>query len=150
MTKSSELRIRRPKARENVLEALTNSVFDSMYETMVFSACLGFHLDKRVPFQESGEPIRFNIFVNNGYGYLPDLLALATKNDAKCLAEVATEERLRLFEEFANGGLLVLAETLDAFPTPIDAVISAIQQAQEVEDTDTDEDENIAGIISDF
>ncbi|MFJ2805058.1 DNA phosphorothioation-associated protein 4 [Kitasatospora sp. NPDC087271] len=104
-----EIRFRRPAEHEQLLLALTgkDGPFRSNYEALLFSAALGKRKGQRRAFEKSGEQIRYALVENRPYGdVLIDLLATTEKpGDAKILADERLGERLRIFEEYANGGL---------------------------------------------
>jgi dnd system-associated protein 4 len=104
-----EIRFRRPAEHEELLSLLTgkDGPFRSNYEALMFAAALGRRRERRVPFEKSGEMIRYALIENRPYGdVLVDLIAAAeTPDDAKVLSDERLGERLRIFEEYANGGL---------------------------------------------
>jgi dnd system-associated protein 4 len=113
-----EIRFRRPAEHEQLLAALTgkDGPFRANYEALLFAAALGKRKGQRTPFEKSGEQIRYALVENRPYGdVLIDLLA-ATENpgDAKILADERLGERLRIFEEYANGGLHYLQGEVNA------------------------------------
>lgn len=104
-----ETRFRRPAEHEQLLVALTgkDGPFRANYEALLFAAALGKRKGQRVPFEKYGEPIRYALVENRAYGdVLIDLLAATeVPGDAKILADDRLQERLKIFEEYANGGL---------------------------------------------
>lgn len=112
-------RIRRPKAHAKLLERLcegSGKPFNHFYEVLVFSAALGFARGRRVPFEESDEPIRWEQFeVIDGAVPLVDMLAVAAITDDREILSAEREEmRLQVFEEYANGGLETIAAAIEA------------------------------------
>ncbi|MFD4906562.1 DNA phosphorothioation-associated protein 4 [Kitasatospora purpeofusca] len=104
-----ETRFRRPAEHEQLLAVLTgkDGPFRANYEALLFAAALGRRKERRVPFEKSGEMIRYALVENRHYGdVLIDLIAAAElPDDAKILGDDRIGERLRIFEEYANGGL---------------------------------------------
>ncbi|MBC9717837.1 DNA phosphorothioation-associated protein 4 [Streptomyces sp. TRM66268-LWL] len=104
-----EDRFRRPAAHEELLGALTgkDAPFNSMVEVLMFAAMLGRQKGKREPFEKAGEPIRLAIMEARTYGdVLMDMLAVVEdSDDPKILGDERQPERVRIFEEYANGGL---------------------------------------------
>ncbi|MGW2933540.1 DNA phosphorothioation-associated protein 4 [Streptomyces sp. NPDC001156] len=104
-----EIRFRRPAEHEQLLALLTgkDGPFRANYEALLFAAALGRRKERRVQFEKSGEMIRYALVENRDYGdVLIDLIAAAeVPEDAKILADDRLAERLRIFEEYANGGL---------------------------------------------
>jgi dnd system-associated protein 4 len=114
------VRIRRPKAHHELLEKLlegSGNPFNHLYEALVFCAALGYSRGAREPFEESDEPVRWEQFMAiDGAEDLVDMLAVAAVEDRDVLAEKSASERYRIFEEYANGGLSVIAAAIDASP----------------------------------
>jgi dnd system-associated protein 4 len=91
----------------------TTGPFQTYVDVMVFAAALGAKRKKRVPLVEFArdlDPIRRDYFDNNRCELLINLLAIAETQDQKILAdeEKADEQRIKVFEEYANGGLEIL------------------------------------------
>ncbi|MGE5655634.1 MAG: DNA phosphorothioation-associated protein 4 [Actinomycetota bacterium] len=117
-------RINVAKDKAELVKALTVTdgklgPFQTYADVMVFAATLGVKRKKRVPVKESSKrepaPIGLEIFVSRGYDSVIKLIAVAETKDAKILSTSdanAEEQRLTLFEEYANGGLEILREEL--------------------------------------
>jgi dnd system-associated protein 4 len=102
-------RFRPPAEHEKLIAALTgkDGPFHYNYEALLFAAALGKRKGRRVAFEKAGEKIRYGTVENRAYGdVLIDLLAVTElPEDAKILADERLQDRLRIFEEYANGGL---------------------------------------------
>ena len=90
--------------------------FQTYVDVMVFAAALGAKRKKRVPlaeFTKDLEPIRREYF-DNSCDLVINLLAISDTQDQKILAddEKSDEQRLKIFEEYANGGLEILQDEL--------------------------------------
>ena len=95
----------------------TTGPFQTYVDVMVFAAALGAKRKKRVPLAEFAkdlDPIRREYFDNNRYELAINLLAISVTQDQKILAddEKSDEQRLKIFEEYANGGLEILQDEL--------------------------------------
>lgn len=113
-------KIRVAKDKADLVKQLTASPettgpFQTYADAMVFAAALGAKYKKRVPLGEISkrEPgaIGLDIFVSRGYDMVIKLLAVTETQDTKVLAandEEYENERLHIFEEYANGGLELL------------------------------------------
>lgn len=113
-------RIRVAKDKADLVKQLTTSPdttgpFQTYADAIVFAAALGAKYKKRVPLGEVSkrEPgaIGLDIFVSRGYDMVIKLLAVTETQDTKVLAandEECENERLHIFEEYANGGLELL------------------------------------------
>jgi len=148
MTRSTDARVRRPKDKDQIMSVLADNVFGTYWEVMVFAASLGYSHKRRVTFTEVSEPVRFSTFANNGLEYFPNLLALATEKEASILADSKFEERLKMFEEYANGGLEILGSALDAHSVVLDAVITEITKVRTRIASDFSGHEDIEDLIS--
>ena len=77
---------------------------------------LGFKSKHRVAFSEYAkiDPIRQSVFENKGHHQVINLIAIAETEDPKILAfdEGAQQQRIQIFEEYANGGLEILEGVL--------------------------------------
>lgn len=115
-------RIRVAKDKADLVKALvasdsTTGPFQTYADAIVFAAALGAKRKKRSPLgtiatKEPG-PIALDIFVSRGYDLVFKLLAIAETKDANGLSffdETNEEQRIQIFEEYANGGLEILRD----------------------------------------
>ncbi|HBE18248.1 MAG TPA: DNA phosphorothioation-associated protein 4 [Cyanobacteria bacterium UBA11149] len=115
-------RIRVAKDKADLVKALvasaeTTGPFQTYADAIAFAAAMGAKKKKRSPLgivakREPG-PIALEIFVSRGYDVIMKLLAIAQKKEAKILSAFdarAEEERIHIFEEYANGGLEILRD----------------------------------------
>jgi len=93
--------------------------FQTYADVVVFAASLGAKYKKRVPLgiisNSEPAPISLEIFLSRGYDAVIKLIAIAEIQDAKILSthDVNAEaERIKIFEEYANGGLEKLRDEL--------------------------------------
>ncbi|NER95409.1 MAG: DNA phosphorothioation-associated protein 4 [Symploca sp. SIO1B1] len=117
-------RIRIAKDKANLVQALTASKdttgpFQTYADVVVFAATLGAQRNKRIPLgtisKKEPAPIGLEIFVSRGYDLALKLIAIAETKDTKIISpsdNVAQEKRIRIFEEYANGGLDILRDEL--------------------------------------
>lgn len=111
--------VRRPREMSDLLGELTDGghPFPTMRDALVFAASLGWARDKRVPFENSAEPIRWGTMTNRlGTEDLVNMLATAATEDPEVLAAGRESERLEIFEEYANGGLQVIQQIMREQP----------------------------------
>jgi dnd system-associated protein 4 len=118
----ADIRIKVAKDKAEFLKSLrateeTHGPFQSYADALVFAAALGIRRGKRDPIAEyskSIDPIRQDIFYGKGYNQVINLLAITSKNEPRVLASTdeAEEERVKIFEEYANAGLDILKETM--------------------------------------
>jgi len=128
-------RIQRASDKEATIELLTSEplgVFREIWRLLFFAAMVGFKNGRREPLAstQSGEGIRQDSFANNpvwlGTLYL---FGLAETGSADVLrgTEESEDERIRVFEEYANGGLAILQERLQESSCSLDGLMSFIQ-----------------------
>ena len=117
-------RIKIAKDKAELVKALvaTNektAPFQTYVEVLVFAAALGAKYNKRVDIEEVSkrdpDPIPQEHFVTKGYDMLIKLLAITETKDSKIIAsndDYYDEQRICVFEEYANGGLEILRDEL--------------------------------------
>jgi len=126
---SSDVRVRRPKAHEALLLQLKEEGgFQFMRDSLLFAAGLGHHQARRIAFEESGEAIRYETLIEPAHAStLINLLAVAEhSDDPEILDGARLPERIRIFEEYANGGLTYLQEEINTRSLPLQALLLAI------------------------
>lgn len=113
-------RIRVAKDKAELVKALTSSdgetgPFQTFADVIVFAAALGAKHKKRVPLGEISKrepsPIGQEHFLIKGYDLVIKLLAIIETKELQILSsdnEQYENQRLRMFEEYANGGLEIL------------------------------------------
>lgn len=114
-------RIKIAKDKVELVKALvasqeTTGPFQTYVEVMVFAAALGVKHKKRVPLLEIAKdlsPLRQDYFASS-FTLLINLLAITHTKDINVLGEdeIADEQRIHIFEEYANGGLEILQREL--------------------------------------
>lgn len=117
-------RIKIAKDKAELVKALVASnektaPFQTYVEVLVFAAALGAKHKKRVVIEEVSkrdpDPIPQEHFVTKGYDMLIKLLAVTESQDIKIVAshdDYYDEQRICVFEEYANGGLEILRDEL--------------------------------------
>lgn len=109
--------VRRAADKDTVLKDLVDrgSPFPTYRDALVFAAALGWHQKRRneLKDQATGEPIRWSTMTNRlGTEDLVDMIAAAASDDPQILTAPRLNERIRIFEEYANGGLEYLKGAL--------------------------------------
>ncbi|NWF61946.1 MAG: DNA phosphorothioation-associated protein 4 [Fischerella sp.] len=114
-------RIKIAKDKVELVKALvaskdTTGPFQTYVEVMVFAAALGTKYKKRVPLEGIAKdlsPLRQDYFATS-FTMLINLLAITETKDIKILGDddTADEQRIHIFEEYANGGLEILQNEL--------------------------------------
>lgn len=139
MARSSTRRLRRPKDKEALLKILVDDgPFEAYRDVLVFAAALGFREHRRSPIEQEGEAIRWDAAINRlGTDELSQMIAVSEADDAEILSEERFDERLRIFEEYANGGLALLGELLQARPKSASGLMrELVQQAFRTDNDD--------------
>jgi dnd system-associated protein 4 len=114
----------------NLVEESTTP-FETYADVMVFAASLGYSRNKLIPLTEitkKPEPIRPNIFTHRGYDTAINLLAMSYTKDRKILGsdEESNSEKIKIFEEYANGGLEIIKDRLRGSVDYLDPILLLI------------------------
>ncbi|ACC82854.1 DNA phosphorothioation-associated protein 4 [Nostoc punctiforme] len=114
-------RIRVAKDKAELVKSLvaskdTTGPFQTYVEVMVFAAALGVKYKKRIPLDVISKdlsPLRQDYFTSS-FTLLINLLAITETENIKILDDdnVADEQRIHIFEEYANGGLGIIQNEL--------------------------------------
>ncbi|WP_020555778.1 DNA phosphorothioation-associated protein 4 [Embleya scabrispora] len=140
----AEDRFRRPADHEDLLTAMTtkDGPFTTLYEAMMFAATLGARKGVPTPFTRTDEPINLSRLGNRTHGeILVDLLAAArVTDDPKILADDRLQDRVRIFEEYANTGLNFIRGELNASGRDISDVVNNLVLDALAETPDTKPD----------
>jgi dnd system-associated protein 4 len=130
--------IRRPDNLEPIVERLTSGdftetgipVFPTIMDLLIFAAGVGFNHNRRVPVPSTGRAIPIRIFENNQKdGYL-HLVALAKKEDPTVLTTDFDDETVKMFEEFAAGGLEIISDWFSNSPSDSSGVETLLAEMQ--------------------
>jgi len=147
----AENRIKVAKDKANLVKELKDSdntagFFQTYVDVVVFAAALGAKRKKRVPLVEFArdlDPIRRDYFNNNKCELIINLLAVSVIQNQKVLAdaEESDEQRIKIFEEYANGGLEILQQELRGvvdYSEQILLILSSERFKQERQDEEFD------------
>lgn len=110
------------------LKEQSTTPFETYADVMVFAASLGYSRNKSIPFTKSAakpEPIRLNTFSGRGYDMAINLLAISHTKDKKILGndEESNNEKIKIFEEYANGGLEIIQDRLKGSIDYLDTIL---------------------------
>ena len=88
-------------------------------------------------------PIRYEVFVTRGYESLIDLLAAFNRKDVRALkaSEESLNERLEIFEGYANAGIQLMKTKLDPFADKLEGLellLSATEKSHNQNDAEQD------------
>ena len=129
-------RVRRPERFKDFLTEITQeqAVFRTYKDAMVFAACLGYSRGKRVPFEKTSEPINLQVFSGKFDEMVINTIAIAELDDPYVMARNREEEKIRIFEEYACGGLEIMKNEVSQGKLAIDeGLISMIMGEEDSE-----------------
>jgi dnd system-associated protein 4 len=123
-------RVQRATDKEDLIKAITQAPqapFKEIWRLMVFAALLGYRENRKEPLAEvdTGKGIDERYFANStAWPGLLYLMALAETERPEVLSGEPEEEECRVatFEQYANGGLSILKEQLEAGGYSLDAL----------------------------
>lgn len=119
MTSSqTDVRARRPQDHAVLMEVMMQpeTGFPTYRDVLLFAAAVGWTQDRRVAFTGSaGDSIRMDVLMTPRYSEsLINMIAVDTvSDDPEILDAARLEERIRIFEEYANGGLEYIQEQVN-------------------------------------
>jgi dnd system-associated protein 4 len=103
--------VRRPKQFEEMLKKICQDekrIFLTYKDALVFAACLGFYREKRVSFDKSSEPVSMHIFRGEYDAAIFNCMGVAATKDPAIMGMPREAERIKIFEEYACGGLEII------------------------------------------
>jgi dnd system-associated protein 4 len=117
-------------------ELQSEGKFPTFRDVLLFAAAVGFRKDRRVAFTaSSGDPIRYEVLTAPGFSdTLINMIAANVIDDPEIMDGTRVEERIKIFEEYANGGLEYMQEQVNVRHQPaallvIDLVTEALSEA---------------------
>jgi dnd system-associated protein 4 len=120
----AENRIRVAKDKAALVQSLmasdeNNSPFQTYADIILFAAVLGAKHQQRVTLGEISKkepgPISSEVFITRGYDAVMKLIAIAATENINVISPDRSEfeqQRIQIFEEYANGGLEILQQEL--------------------------------------
>jgi dnd system-associated protein 4 len=117
-------RIRVAKDKAELVKSLigstdNNSPFQTYADVILFAAVLGSKQKQRLPLGEISKkepgPISSEIFIARGYDPVIKLIAIAATENINAIAPDRSDveqQRIHIFEEYANGGLEIIQQEL--------------------------------------
>ncbi|MCO6008280.1 DNA phosphorothioation-associated protein 4 [Actinoallomurus purpureus] len=131
MVLNADVRVRRPLEHEDLIGRLVSKEggpFPNYWQVLVFAAALGWSRGRHEPFEKAGEPIRYGLFNSSATvsAVIDSMGVLAHPNDAGIMADDRLPERIKVFEEYANGGLSIIQGELNSgtHVRPMDVVLN--------------------------
>ena len=130
---TSDARVRRPADFDQMLNELKQlGIFPDYADALVFAAALGFRKGYRKPFTNTSERIRVEVFNGRFDQTIMRLIAIKETGDPMIMGELQVAERMRCFEEYANGGLDTMKrEILDTKLDWREGLLALVQQEED-------------------
>lgn len=122
--------LNKPYEYESYYQKLGNDkdtgYFDTMKDVMVLSTILGFMKDKHIPFHKpGGDAIKEHLFQDDLNIF--DIIAILSTGDIKILLNENRDEKYKLIEEYAHGGIQYLVNNIYEGPiTSVDNIIDFV------------------------
>ena len=107
--------VRRPKQFEEMMKRLCQEesrIFLTYKDALVFAACLGYSRGKKQAFEKTSEPVGLHIFKGDYDAAIFNCIGLSITGDPHIMGAERESERIRMFEEFACGGLEIIEEEI--------------------------------------
>lgn len=135
---TGDVRVRRPNQHEAlIIELRDDAAFSTIRDTLLFAAAVGVRMARRVAFTAvGGDPIRYETLTGPTFSdaLISMLAAKEAPDDPEILDSSRLEERVRIFEEFANGGLEYVQEQVNIRHQPASQVVIALATEALAED----------------
>lgn len=140
----AERRIRFAKDKQDLVRRLLSTdegtgPFRTQADVLAFAASMGAQRNRREKLADAlAEPIRQEVFERQGYDTLICLLAVEATQDANILEESdeMIARRAAIFEEYANGGLSIIADETRGDVDLSQAILLMVSGLREREDVD--------------
>ncbi|WP_062526628.1 hypothetical protein [Demequina rhizosphaerae] len=130
MTINTDVRVRRPLAHERLIKELQDEGgFAYFRDILLLAAAIGYRHERRVAFTDSaGDPIRYETLTGPSFSAaLVNMIAAAVNpDDPEIMDDARLEERVKVFEEYANGGLEYVQEQVNVRHQPAAMVIGEL------------------------
>lgn len=132
-------RVAPPKGLEDDLEKLVvadpqgrHPLFETKQKAMMFAAALARWRDAdRRTVDRKGTAIRYDIFQRAlDDGYVDALAIAAHDNDLKVLAPGSDDDRITVFEQYAQAGLEEMIERFNRPGDPLEAMLALVEEAR--------------------
>lgn len=132
-------RVAPPKGLEDDLEKLVvadpqgkHALFETKQKALMFAAALArWRGVERRAVERKGTAIRYDIFQRAmDDGYLDALAISAHDNDLKILAPERDEDRITVFEQYAQSGLEEMIDRFNRPGDPLEAMLALVEDAR--------------------
>lgn len=128
---AANVRVRSPQQYEALMLELRNEGgFATYRDVLLFSAAVGAYAKRRVPFTGTGtvDPIRYETLTEPNFAATLVNMIAATefREDPEIMDSTRLAERIRIFEEYANGGLEYIQEQINSRHQPANVVVISL------------------------
>lgn len=138
-TSSGMKRIQRANDKEEIIKSLMSDqvgVFKEIWKLLLFAAQVGMRNDKRLPLNavDAGKGIDQSTFGNcPAWPGVLYLMSLAETQNSNCLSGTAEadDDRVCVFQEYANGGLDILRDFFAGRALDLDGLLAFIETQRE-------------------
>ena len=119
--------VRRPQQHEALMQELQSEAkFPTYRDILLFAAAIGYRQERRIPFTNaSGDPIKYETMTVPSFSdtLINMIAANEVSDDPEIMDSNRAEERIKIFEEYANGGLEYLQEQVNVRHKPANLVL---------------------------
>ena len=126
-TAPADVRVRRPRQHELLMKELQDEGgFATFRDILLLAAAVGYRFARRITFSETaGDPIRYETLTAPAFSEaLVNMIAAnVVKDDPEIMDGARIEERVNIFEEYANGGLEYIQEQVNVRRQPAALVV---------------------------
>lgn len=127
MSAPNEVRARRPHEHATLMGELQSEAgFPTYRDILLFAAAVGFRQSRRVPFTKtSGDSIRLDVLTAPAFSdtLINMIAANVVADDPEIMDDKRVEDRVTIFEEYANGGLEYIQEQKNMGHESLDAIV---------------------------
>lgn len=143
-------RVKKPESKVELLNKLNKQrnaeegIFDTFADALTFAACVGIAKEEYKPFTEQDEPINYDVFQNDSIKEaVIYTIAFAENKNLKIFADKSYDERLEIFEFYANGGLEIIQEKINQSTSTLEAFITLVSEFEKEGSQDEVDFENL-------
>jgi dnd system-associated protein 4 len=125
---AGDIRVRRPQQYEALmLELRQEAAFATYRDILLFAAAVGSYFQRQPSFTSSGEPIRYETLKEPMFSEtLINMIAASEGDDPEIMDSTRAGDRVRIFEEYANGGLEYIQEQVNVRHEPANQVVISL------------------------
>jgi dnd system-associated protein 4 len=126
---AGDVRVRRPQQYEALMQELRDeAAFATYRDILLLAAAVGAYVKRRVAFTSSGEPIRYETLKEPMFSetLINMIAANEVPDDPEIMDSTRAGERVRIFEEYANGGIEYIQEQVNVRHEPANLVVISL------------------------